>query len=62
MQKIPPRTVFAAQATGILISWLVQTAVIDWALTNVKGICTSDAIGDVINPLLHNPEPLLNST
>lgn len=45
--KVPPRTVFVAQAVGILISWLVQTAVNIWALANVDGICTEDAIDDV---------------
>lgn len=45
--KIPPRVVFCAQALGIIINWLVQTGVNAWALGNVQGICTSDAVGKV---------------
>jgi hypothetical protein len=48
--KIPPRVVFCAQALGIIINWLVQTGVNEWALGNVEGICTWDAVGKV--PLL----------
>jgi hypothetical protein len=45
--KISPQTVFAAQVARILISWLVQTAVNLWALSNVKGICSGASVGDV---------------
>ncbi|KAJ8207616.1 hypothetical protein LV164_004225 [Aspergillus fumigatus] len=41
--KIPPRVTFAAQCTGIIVSWLTQTAVNIWAMGNVKDICTSKA-------------------
>lgn len=43
IQKIPPRTTFAAQCCGIIVSWLTQTAVNLWAIGNVDGICTSES-------------------
>ncbi|RDW82549.1 hypothetical protein BP6252_03661 [Coleophoma cylindrospora] len=49
--KIPPRTVFLAQIVGILVSWLVQSAVNIWALSNVQGICTAEATGGFQCPL-----------
>lgn len=45
--KIPPRVVFIAQAAGILINWLTQVGVNAWALGNIPGICTPDAIAKV---------------
>lgn len=47
MQKIPPRIVFVAQIVGILIDWIVQTSVNIWALGNIKGVCSKDAVGNV---------------
>ena len=36
-----------AQAVGILVNWLAQTAVNIWALANVDGICTGEAEDNV---------------
>ncbi|PKX92239.1 small oligopeptide transporter, OPT family [Aspergillus novofumigatus IBT 16806] len=41
--KIPPRVTFAAQCTGIIVSWLTQTAVNVWAMGNVEDVCTPEA-------------------
>lgn len=49
--KIPPRVTFAAQCTGIIVSWLTQTAVNIWAMGNVKDICTSKASNNFLCPL-----------
>lgn len=47
LQKIPPRVTFAAQCAGILVSWLVQTAVNIWAMGNVRDVCTPNAENNV---------------
>ncbi|KAH6957728.1 OPT oligopeptide transporter protein-domain-containing protein [Ilyonectria sp. MPI-CAGE-AT-0026] len=49
--KIPPRITFTAQCLSILISWVVQTGVNLWAMGNVKGICTGDAVNNFYCPL-----------
>ncbi|RSL53641.1 hypothetical protein CEP53_007683 [Fusarium sp. AF-6] len=49
--KIPPRITFTAQILSILISWLVQTGVNLWAMANVEGICTPEAVNDFRCPL-----------
>ncbi|KAM5344065.1 hypothetical protein ACJ41O_012602 [Fusarium nematophilum] len=49
--KIPPRITFTAQLLSILISWLVQTGVNLWAMANVDGICTPDAVNNFYCPL-----------
>jgi len=40
--KVPPRTMFAAQAIATFWSSIVQVAVYNWALHNIKGICDDD--------------------
>lgn len=45
--KIPPRVTFTAQVASILISWVVQSGVNLWAMGNVDGICTPDAVNNV---------------
>ncbi|KAK7427607.1 hypothetical protein QQZ08_005882 [Neonectria magnoliae] len=49
--KIPPRITFTAQCLSIIISWVVQTAVNLWAMSNVEGICTEDAVNNFYCPL-----------
>lgn len=45
--KIPPRITFTAQCLSIVISWVVQTGVNIWAMENVEGICTPEAVNNV---------------
>lgn len=40
--KVPPRTLFWAQTVATLWSSIVQIAVLNWALGNIKDICQSD--------------------
>ncbi|KAF7526225.1 hypothetical protein G7054_g10828 [Neopestalotiopsis clavispora] len=40
-KKVPPRVVFAAQAVGIIVSWITQTGVNTWALNHIAGVCTT---------------------
>ncbi|KAI0011908.1 OPT superfamily oligopeptide transporter [Xylariaceae sp. FL0662B] len=49
--KIPPRVTFVAQCLSIVISWVVQTAVNIWAMGNVEGICTREAVNSFTCPL-----------
>ncbi|ROW08766.1 hypothetical protein VPNG_06405 [Cytospora leucostoma] len=44
--KIPPRLVFAAQLYATIWGGLVSIGVNDWQLSNIKGICTSEATGE----------------
>ncbi|BFZ56047.1 hypothetical protein PYCC9005_003089 [Savitreella phatthalungensis] len=37
--RIPPRTMFAAQVTGTVLSSIISVAVVDWQLRNVKDFC-----------------------
>jgi hypothetical protein len=37
--KIPPRTMFSAQVAATTISCFVQIAVLNFALTNIEGLC-----------------------
>lgn len=39
--KVPPRIMFTAQTIATIWSSFVQVAVMNWALGNIKGICTS---------------------
>ncbi|PWN48303.1 small oligopeptide transporter [Violaceomyces palustris] len=41
--KIPPRDMFIAQVTAISLSSFVIIGVQDWALSNIKNICTHEA-------------------
>jgi OPT family oligopeptide transporter len=52
--KIPPRVVFTAQAVGIIISWLSQTAVNTWALGNIPNVCEVVGTNAVSPHLLSN--------
>ncbi|KAH6887660.1 OPT oligopeptide transporter protein-domain-containing protein [Thelonectria olida] len=49
--KIPPRITFTAQCLSIVLSWLVQTGVNLWAMANVEGICTPEAVNNFFCPL-----------
>jgi len=40
--KVPPRTMFMAQAIAVLWSSVVQVAVFNWALGSIEDICSSD--------------------
>ncbi|RKF53705.1 Sexual differentiation process protein isp4 [Golovinomyces cichoracearum] len=40
--KLPPKTLFAAQATATIWGSIIQIAVLNWALGNIEGICTLD--------------------
>ncbi|BFZ59744.1 hypothetical protein YB2330_000761 [Saitoella coloradoensis] len=48
--KIPPRTLFWAQTIATLWSCFVTIGVFDWAIVNIKGICTSEAISNFTCP------------
>ncbi|KAF2141064.1 uncharacterized protein K452DRAFT_327313 [Aplosporella prunicola CBS 121167] len=40
--KVPPRSLFWAQAIATIWGSIVQIVVLDWAFKNINGICTSD--------------------
>ncbi|KHJ34530.1 putative small oligopeptide opt family [Erysiphe necator] len=40
--KLPPKTLFSAQAAATIWSSVVQIAVMNWALGNIEDICTAD--------------------
>ncbi|OJD29836.1 opt family small oligopeptide transporter [Diplodia corticola] len=40
--KVPKRTTFACQMLAALLSTVVQTAVLTWALNHIPAICTAD--------------------
>lgn len=42
--KLPPRTVFMGQTLATIISAFVLLGVQNWALSNIDGICTDDAV------------------
>lgn len=48
--KVPPRTVFMAQLIATVISAFVLLGVQIWALANIEGICTEDAVNNFICP------------
>lgn len=48
--KIPPRSVFMAQMIATFVSCFVLLGVQNWALSNINGICTSDASDNFICP------------
>ena len=39
--KIPPRTMFTAQVVATTVSCFVQVFVLNFALNNIEGICTT---------------------
>ncbi|KAL2809107.1 OPT superfamily oligopeptide transporter [Aspergillus granulosus] len=47
---IPPLEVLLVQCMGMIISTIGQVAIVNWALDNIKGICTSDAINGFTCP------------
>ncbi|KAL2788763.1 OPT superfamily oligopeptide transporter [Aspergillus keveii] len=47
---IPPLEVFLVQCTGMLIGTIGQVGIVNWALDNIKNICTSDAINGFTCP------------
>ncbi|KAK7179683.1 hypothetical protein DPSP01_011569 [Paraphaeosphaeria sporulosa] len=40
---IPPRDLFTVQLTALCIATLSQVGVLNWALTNIKDVCTANA-------------------
>ncbi|KNG45309.1 opt family small oligopeptide transporter [Stemphylium lycopersici] len=48
--NIPPRKLFAAQLTGLIIGSLTQVSVVNWALTHIPHICTADAVNGFTCP------------
>ncbi|KAG6367381.1 hypothetical protein INS49_001570 [Diaporthe citri] len=40
--KVPPRTMFFAQLTASIWSAVIQIAVMNWALENIKDVCTDN--------------------
>ncbi|PSS14862.1 hypothetical protein M430DRAFT_67507 [Amorphotheca resinae ATCC 22711] len=40
--KVPPRTMFSAQVIAVFWSSIVQVAVYNWALGNIRNICSDD--------------------
>ena len=49
--KIPPRLLFGIQTSATVISSLVQIGVLNWMLSNIKGICTPEAVNGFTCPL-----------
>ncbi|KAJ4990891.1 OPT small oligopeptide transporter [Stagonosporopsis vannaccii] len=47
---IPPRQLFTVQLVAICIATLAQVGVLNWALTNISGICTKDAVNGFTCP------------
>lgn len=41
--KLPPRSVFVAQVTAIVVSAFVVIGVQDWVFANIENVCTSEA-------------------
>ncbi|KAI9929509.1 hypothetical protein ASPWEDRAFT_534740 [Aspergillus wentii DTO 134E9] len=39
--KIPPRQIFLVQIVGIVVGTVSQVSVVNWALGNISGICTT---------------------
>lgn len=48
--KIPPRVTFAAQMVACFWSSIVQIAVLNWALSAIKGVCTAHQVNHYICP------------
>lgn len=49
--KIPPRILFNVQLSATLISSFTQLGVLNWMLSNIRGICTSEAVNGFTCPL-----------
>ncbi|KAL4908705.1 hypothetical protein BDW74DRAFT_173937 [Aspergillus multicolor] len=47
---IPPIEVFFVQCVGMIIGTMGQVGIVNWALDNIKDICTSDAINGFTCP------------
>ncbi|KAF1933125.1 OPT superfamily oligopeptide transporter [Didymella exigua CBS 183.55] len=47
---IPPRQLFIVQLVAICIATLAQVGVLNWALTNISGVCTSAAVNGFTCP------------
>lgn len=48
--KLPPKTLFCAQAIATVWSAIIQIAVMNWALANIEGICTPEQISSYTCP------------
>ncbi|KAF3902159.1 hypothetical protein ABW21_db0205880 [Orbilia brochopaga] len=48
--KVPPRTLFWAQVTATIWTSIVQVAVMYWALGNIEGVCTKQAVNHFTCP------------
>jgi OPT family oligopeptide transporter len=49
--KIPPRLLFKLQLASTVVSSFTQIGVLNWMLTNIRGICTPDAVNGFTCPL-----------
>ncbi|KAL1654205.1 hypothetical protein SLS61_003210 [Didymella pomorum] len=47
---IPPRQLFIVQLVAICIATIAQVGVLNWALTNISGVCTSAAVNGFTCP------------
>lgn len=48
--KVPPRTMFSAQVIATVWSCLVQDAVLQWALSTIKGVCQHGQVNNYTCP------------
>lgn len=48
--QIPPRQLFTVQLVAICVATLAQVGVLNWALTNISGVCTKDAVNGFTCP------------
>ena len=49
--KIPPRLLFSVQMIATAVSSLVQILVLNWMFSNVRGICTPEAVNGFTCPI-----------
>ncbi|KAL7950147.1 OPT superfamily oligopeptide transporter [Trichoderma barbatum] len=49
--KIPPRIMFLVQIVATLVSSVTQIGVLNWMFSNVKGICTPEAVNGFTCPI-----------
>ncbi|KAH6642047.1 OPT oligopeptide transporter protein-domain-containing protein [Boeremia exigua] len=47
---IPPRQLFIVQLVAICVATLAQVGVLNWALTNISGVCTKEAVNGFTCP------------
>ncbi|KAI5783978.1 OPT oligopeptide transporter protein-domain-containing protein [Pyronema domesticum] len=49
--KIPPRLLFGVQMVATVVGGLTQVGVLSWMFTNIRGICTEQAINGFTCPI-----------